>query len=766
MIFLCDMLINFNTGLIREDNYIYSRREIAKDYLKGWFWLDMITSIPFDKMITKTKGFGFSSIAKVLKIFRIARLLKLLRMLHLAKQLSKWGDTTDSSTARIRLVKFSTAILITGHTCACFWVGIANFYRLSESERTYDNFYGYNASSWVVRFQNTWQKDVFQLYLRAIYFTFTTLTTVGYGDISPVLPLEVIFTIFLLLGGSTMFGFIIGNVASLMTREDEHIAMIKDKMATVSNYMKYRKLPDKLATRIRRHYEYSWKRAQTSKESEILAELPHALRTECALFIHGDVIAQVDFLKNLTKNVKASLVTRLKPLLAAAGEEVVTEDLFGNEMYVIWKGKLNIVIDISHFDNKQDASEVSIESLTQGGYFCDYAIIMDQAKHPASVKADANCDLLVLPRQDFLHFGEEFPLAVLGMIKACKDRYLELTSKISKKREGLAMLVHRMRLSKGTPQTSTHSVENSPTHGAASPTRLASVKWALSSRKENTPHPASRNSFDSRDVESATYFRDSNVLNRSAKNHAANFIGILSDRLKSKKQLIQSHTHHTHETEVPPSNSPEQSQATIVGTTICKFHPAHLMKILAWKNRAQICVAMNQLARAEVRHMKKFQLGHEHSRAKNKDGSNVCDLCSKRVSRNNQAVTYGDLARLESSMKEELYEVKALLSQMARQMGLEADPISRRTRTARATSNEAKDKFEPGSPRSDISSQTLFSQQTLAENQHTAPTSRGPSTNHDVIVAEIMRSNAFREEKDNVFVETVDARQCFHLRIC
>jgi len=44
-------------------------------------------------------------------------------------------------------------------------------------------------------------------YITSIYWAFTTMTTVGYGDISPTNNDEMVFGIFGILIGGTVFGF-------------------------------------------------------------------------------------------------------------------------------------------------------------------------------------------------------------------------------------------------------------------------------------------------------------------------------------------------------------------------------------------------------------------------------------------------------------------------------------------------------------------------------------------------------------------------------
>jgi hypothetical protein len=60
-----------------------------------------------------------------------------------------------------------------------------------------------------------------QLYLTALYFTFTTISTVGYGDISGGCFTEKVICIAYLLIGVGIYSFIAGSITSIIMNEEE-----------------------------------------------------------------------------------------------------------------------------------------------------------------------------------------------------------------------------------------------------------------------------------------------------------------------------------------------------------------------------------------------------------------------------------------------------------------------------------------------------------------------------------------------------------------
>ena len=73
-----------------------------------------------------------------------------------------------------------------------------------------------------------------ELYFAAYYFSVTTFTTVGYGDISATSTSERILAIFLMIGGVFAFSFATGTLTSILTSLDETNKEINEKMLVVN----------------------------------------------------------------------------------------------------------------------------------------------------------------------------------------------------------------------------------------------------------------------------------------------------------------------------------------------------------------------------------------------------------------------------------------------------------------------------------------------------------------------------------------------------
>jgi len=88
--FLMDLVLNFRTGIVKEDNteIILDPHQIKIKYLKTWFVVDFISSIPVDYifLIVETRiDSDFYKTARALRIVRFTKILSLLRLLRLSR---------------------------------------------------------------------------------------------------------------------------------------------------------------------------------------------------------------------------------------------------------------------------------------------------------------------------------------------------------------------------------------------------------------------------------------------------------------------------------------------------------------------------------------------------------------------------------------------------------------------------------------------------------------------------------------------------------
>jgi hypothetical protein len=107
-----------------------------------------------------------------------------------------------------RLFLFFFIFFILCHIATCLWIIIPS---LHTTEKDY-------AGTWMEGSNNLTSS---QLYAKSFYWTITTITTVGYGDISGTNVTEWVFGSLMMIIGVISFSFANGTLASILSNYDE-----------------------------------------------------------------------------------------------------------------------------------------------------------------------------------------------------------------------------------------------------------------------------------------------------------------------------------------------------------------------------------------------------------------------------------------------------------------------------------------------------------------------------------------------------------------
>lgn len=100
------------------------------------------------------------------------------------------------------MLKFCIAVTCIVHIIACLWYFCA---RLDD----------FNPDTWVTS-GGLLDSEEGTLYLAALYWAFTTATTVGYGDFSATTELEMVFAILWMIVGVGFYSYAVGSLSSIM----------------------------------------------------------------------------------------------------------------------------------------------------------------------------------------------------------------------------------------------------------------------------------------------------------------------------------------------------------------------------------------------------------------------------------------------------------------------------------------------------------------------------------------------------------------------
>lgn len=377
VIFSIDIVVCFFTTITIDGQEVTSKKTIAIKYLRSWFVVDLIAAVPFDRIFAEGWLSEASNMARSLRLFspryiQILLAVQMLRLHHIVPFLEKKNRKEIFNPGIVRLFFTIFVVLIISHWVSCGWIAMG---KVDDKLDYYTN------------------------YIRALYWTITTITTIGYGDITPTTNAQTIYTMFVQLTGAGMYGYIIGNLASMLANSDLARTQFRAKLEKIQTFMQYREVPDELQDNIRTYYDYLWNNRRGFDESAVLEELPSSLKVQVALHLNKEIIEKVPMFKGAPEDLIRQIVLNLKPVLYTPGDYVFRKGEIGDQMYFISRGKVEIV--------SEDGKTV-FATLSDGSFFGEIAILFS-SERTASVRAADYCDLYTLDKFTFDNVLTKFP---------------------------------------------------------------------------------------------------------------------------------------------------------------------------------------------------------------------------------------------------------------------------------------------------------------------------------------------------------------------
>ncbi|XP_061933768.1 potassium/sodium hyperpolarization-activated cyclic nucleotide-gated channel 3 isoform X7 [Apis cerana] len=522
-IFLIDIVVNFRTGIMQQDNaeqVILDPKLIAKHYLRTWFFLDLISSIPLDYIFLIfnqfqdfSESFQILHAGRALRILRLAKLLSLVRLLRLSRlvrYVSQWEEvyilqnlqkkrterrgrlSSDNMSKKksgfsksdlifkflnmasvfMRIFNLICMMLLIGH-----WSGCLQF--------LVPMLQGFPSNSWVAINE---LQDSFWLeqYSWALFKAMSHMLCIGYGRFPPQSLTDMWLTMLSMISGATCYALFLGHATNLIQSLDSSRRQYREKVKQVEEYMAYRKLPREMRQRITEYFEHRYQ-GKFFDEELILGELSEKLREDVINYNCRSLVASVPFFANADSNFVSDVVTKLRYEVFQPGDIIIKEGTIGSKMYFIQEGIVDIVM----------ANGEVATSLSDGSYFGEICLLTN-ARRVASVRAETYCNLFSLSVDHFNAVLDQYPLMRRTMESVAAERYKLWLNKIGKNPNLVAHREEDLGSESKTINAVVNALAEQAAHASASEESVHSME--LRTLPCLLPRPKSENNFASQEL--------------------------------------------------------------------------------------------------------------------------------------------------------------------------------------------------------------------------------------------------------------------------
>lgn len=407
IVFIIDVLLSCFTTFINNDGVVISDiRHIFTNYLTTWFLIDFLGAIPWELFIIAS-GAQDDSMLYYLKAIGMLRLFRVFR-----------NSSYYMSSGFSSLIFMMAIFVIFAHFIACGWFAIGKgnitnkdgwLYMFVEYAQNpvnaVDNDIGPPKFKLpfkryaVGKFHYDAGMSTSEVYLACLYFSFTSLSTVGFGNAAPQLHYERVYSICLMVIGSLMYATIFGYVASIIHRISQQTSELNERQTELVDFIDVHKFPESLSHRMEDFFFNHWFTTKGVVAREIMEKWPKALREDCFLYIHDLLLKQWPVLKEASVGCQRALSERVQRVTLCPGDMIYHSGDCVGEIYFVIRGHIKVI--------KNDRL---IGILTSGDVFGEsFWPTRTGRKSKANVQAITYCEFEVLSHESLNEILILFP---------------------------------------------------------------------------------------------------------------------------------------------------------------------------------------------------------------------------------------------------------------------------------------------------------------------------------------------------------------------
>jgi len=373
VMFFLDMVLSFNTAYeagprepgVELGKLVTHRCRITRNYLRTWFIIDFMSTVPFSQVASLFSGSGgdnqnSAQVVKLTKILKLVRFLRLIRMLRLAKLAVIWERIESRMGSlllvqTIALMRILFVLVAICHWNACLWwlIGQPKFPFIHDlfSQNTQEQ-WEFKMRHWTTEpridapgRQETWtwlERSGFEAYLFCFYWTLGVMRTMP-SEVTPANIYERGYIMVFMFFAFSTFAITITLITQTFFKMSERKRGFNDDMAAVRTHLRTVKLSEPVQMKIKAFLRHLYDRRRIhAKELAMYKQLPKALSEHMMLGRTGHIVQRLAIFKGVPDRYLLQIIQITEQLDLSVGEVLCRRGKVAEAAWLLVEGKLSI----------------------------------------------------------------------------------------------------------------------------------------------------------------------------------------------------------------------------------------------------------------------------------------------------------------------------------------------------------------------------------------------------------------------------------------
>nr|CAB64728.1 putative potassium channel [Arabidopsis thaliana] len=331
--FAVDIFLTFFVAFLDKATYLLvdDPKRIAWRYTSTWLIFDVVSTVPYEL-------FG-SLLHNTIQGYGIFSMLRLWRLHRVSKCFARLEKDRKYNYFWIRCTKLLLVSLFVVHCGACFCYSIAAHY--PDPSMT---FMALAEANWK-------QKSLLIRYVTAMYWSITTFSTTGYGDIHGNNAEERAFILFYMIFNLGLLAYIIGNMTNLVVHVTSRTRNFRDTIQAASAFAQRNNLPLGLQEQMVAHLSLRYRTdSEGLQQQEIIDSLPKAIRSSISHYLFYEVVDKTYLFHGISNDLLFQLVSEMKAEYFPPKEDVILRNEAPSDFYIMVTGAVDIIARVNGVD--------------------------------------------------------------------------------------------------------------------------------------------------------------------------------------------------------------------------------------------------------------------------------------------------------------------------------------------------------------------------------------------------------------------------------